>query len=111
MSFTVGFVGRRNVGKSPLFNRLAGRRVALVDDTPGVTRDRRESAARLGDLTFTIIDTAGLGGGGPESPPGRLGAQAEGAISNPHGGVVPIRAPAGPGPAPSRLWKRPAPAW
>src|SRR5258708_18458453 len=60
MSFTVAIVGRPNVGKSTLFNRLAGRRLALVDDRPGVTRDRREGRARLGDLTFTVVDTAGL---------------------------------------------------
>src|SRR5438309_267340 len=58
MSFTVAIVGRANVGKSTLFNRLSGRRLALVDDQPGVTRDRRMGAARLGDLAFTIIDTA-----------------------------------------------------
>ena len=58
MSFTVAIVGRPNVGKSTLFNRLVGKRLALVDDTPGVTRDRREAQARLGDLTFTAIDTA-----------------------------------------------------
>src|SRR6266849_2916104 len=82
MSFTVAIVGRPNVGKSTLFNRLAGRRVALVDDTPGVTRDRRESAARLGDLTFTIIDTAGLAESRPESLAGRMRAQTEAAIAD-----------------------------
>src|SRR6266849_3535291 len=82
MSFTVAIVGRPNVGKSTLFNRLAGRRVALVDDTPGVTRDRRESAARLGDLTFTIIDTAGLEESRPESLAGRMRAQTEAAIGD-----------------------------
>src|SRR6185436_11787139 len=55
----VAIVGRPNVGKSTLFNRLVGRRHALVDDTPGVTRDVRESAAQLGDLAFTLLDTAG----------------------------------------------------
>jgi GTP-binding protein len=60
MAFTVAIVGRPNVGKSTLFNRLVGRRAALVDDTPGLTRDRREGAARLGPLRFRVIDTAGL---------------------------------------------------
>src|SRR5258707_5764096 len=69
MSFTVAIVGRPNVGKSTLFNRLVGRRLALVDDRPGVTRDRREGRARLGDLTFTVVDTAGADG----NPPPKLG--------------------------------------
>src|SRR5579871_944471 len=82
MSLTVAIVGRPNVGKSTPFNRLAGRRVALVDDTPGVTRDRREGAARLGDLIFTIIDTAGLEESAPESLSGRMRAQTEAAIAD-----------------------------
>lgn len=60
MDFTIAIVGRPNVGKSTLFNRLTGRRHALVDDQPGVTRDRREGQGQLGDLRFTLVDTAGL---------------------------------------------------
>jgi GTP-binding protein len=80
MSFTIAIIGRPNVGKSTLFNRLVGKRLALVDDRPGVTRDRREGQARLGDLDFTIIDTAGLEGAGPESLAGRMMQQTKKAI-------------------------------
>jgi GTP-binding protein len=81
MSFTIAIVGRPNVGKSTLFNRLVGRRLALVDDRPGVTRDRREGEARLGDLEFTVIDTAGLEESAPETLTGRMRAQTETAIA------------------------------
>jgi GTPase len=81
MSFTVAIVGRPNVGKSTLFNRLVGKRLALVDDRPGVTRDRREGRARLGDLAFTVIDTAGLEEAAPESLTGRMQEQTETAIA------------------------------
>jgi GTP-binding protein len=71
LSAKVAIIGRPNVGKSTLFNRLVGRKLALVDDTPGVTRDRREGKARLGDLSFTIIDTAGLEEGDAATLAGR----------------------------------------
>jgi len=76
----VAIVGRPNVGKSTLFNRLVGRRLALVDDLPGVTRDRREGEAKLGGLRFTVIDTAGLDDAPAESLAGRMRAQTEAAV-------------------------------
>lgn len=80
MPFIVAIVGRPNVGKSTLFNRLVGRKLALVDDTPGVTRDRREGEATLGDLAFTIIDTAGLEDAADDSLEARMRMQTEAAI-------------------------------
>ncbi|NNK78466.1 MAG: ribosome biogenesis GTPase Der [Litoreibacter sp.] len=80
MSFTLAIVGRPNVGKSTLFNRLVGKRLALVDDQPGVTRDLREGAARLGDLKFTVIDTAGLENATDESLQGRMRRLTERAV-------------------------------
>jgi len=81
VSFKVAIVGRPNVGKSTLFNRLVGKKLALVDDTPGVTRDRREGEARLGDLTFTIIDTAGLEEANDGSLEARMRKQTDAAIA------------------------------
>lgn len=81
MSFTVAIIGRPNVGKSTLFNRLTGKRAALVHEAPGVTRDRREGTARLGDLTFKVIDTAGLEHADPESLAGRMMAQTKAAMA------------------------------
>ena len=82
MSFTVAIVGRANVGKSTLFNRLIGRRMALVDDQPGVTRDRRMGDARLGDLSFTAIDTAGIEEAATDSLSARMRQQTETAIAD-----------------------------
>ena len=76
----VAIIGRPNGGKSTLFNRLVGRKLALVDDQPGVTRDRREGEARIGDLDFIAIDTAGLDEAAPESLAGRMRAQTEAAV-------------------------------
>ncbi len=77
---TVAIIGRPNVGKSTLFNRLVGKRLALVDDRPGVTRDRREGDATLLGLEFRIIDTAGFEDEDPASLPGRMRAQTEAAV-------------------------------
>ena len=77
MSFTVAIIGRPNVGKSTLFNRLVGRQFALVDDLPGVTRDRREGDGHIADLAFRLIDTAGLEEAPPDTLVGRMRAQTE----------------------------------
>jgi GTPase len=82
MSFAVAVLGRPNVGKSTLFNRLVGRRLALVDDTPGVTRDRREGEGRIADLTFRVVDTAGLEEAASGSLAGRMQEQTERALAD-----------------------------
>ena len=76
----VAIIGRPNVGKSTLFNRLVGQKLALVDDRPGVTRDRREGEARLGHLSFRVIDTAGLEEAEPGSLSDRMRQQTEEAV-------------------------------
>ena len=80
MTFTLAIVGRPNVGKSTLFNRLVGKKLALVDDQPGVTRDLREGQARLGDLKFTVIDSAGLEDATDDSLQGRMRRLTERAV-------------------------------
>ena len=82
MAFTVVIAGRPNVGKSTLFNRLAGKRLALVHDLPGVTRDWREAEAETGDVRFRLIDTAGLEKAGAETLAGRMQRQTHGAIGD-----------------------------
>ncbi len=81
MSFTIAIIGRPNVGKSTLFNRLVGKKLALVDDLPGVTRDRRMHDAKLYDLRFKVIDTAGLEEAAESSLEGRMRAQTEAAMA------------------------------
>ncbi|MEM8751744.1 MAG: ribosome biogenesis GTPase Der [Pseudomonadota bacterium] len=80
MSFTLALIGRPNVGKSTLFNRLVGKRLALVDDQPGVTRDLREGSGRIGDLRFQTIDTAGLEIAADDTLPGRMRKLTERAV-------------------------------
>ena len=80
MTFTVAIIGRPNVGKSTLFNRLVGKRLALVHDTPGLTRDWREADAHLVDLNFKVIDTAGLEETFDDTIPGRMRQQTERAL-------------------------------
>lgn len=81
MTFTLAIIGRPNVGKSTLFNRLAGKKLALVHDTPGLTRDWRDADARLSDISFRVIDTAGLEESFDESIQGRMRQQTERALA------------------------------
>lgn len=82
MSFSVAIIGRPNVGKSTLFNRLTGKKLALVDDRPGVTRDRREGDAKISDLAFKLIDTAGLEDVSDDSLEARMREQTELAVDD-----------------------------
>src|SRR3712207_7192366 len=88
MTPAVAIVGRPNVGKSTLFNRLVGRKLALVDDRPGVTRDRREGEAKLGPLKFRVIDTAGLEEAEAGSLLGRMRARTEAGIDEADRGLL-----------------------
>src|SRR6185295_15667395 len=92
---TVAIVGRPNVGKSTLFNRLVGRKLALVDDRPGVTRDRREGEASLLGLDFRVIDTAGYEDEDPATLPGRMRAQTIAAVREADAALFLIDARAG----------------
>jgi GTPase len=95
MSFAVAILGRPNVGKSTLFNRLVGRRLALVDDIPGVTRDRREGEGRIADLRFRVVDTAGLEEAAPGSLADRMQAQTKRALADADVALLVIDARAG----------------
>ncbi len=76
----IAILGRPNVGKSTLFNRLVGRKLAIVDDTPGVTRDRKEAEAMIGGVPVLLADTAGLEEAAPDTIPGRMRASSEAAL-------------------------------
>lgn len=94
-SATIAIVGRPNVGKSTLFNRLVGKRLALVDDQPGVTRDRREGDAKLLGLEFLIVDTAGFEDQDAATLPGRMRMQTEKAVHEADAALFLIDARAG----------------
>ena len=96
MNFTVALIGRPNVGKSTLFNRLAGRRLALVDDMPGLTRDRKETHVKIGRHDAILTDTAGIASADPDSIAGRMRAQTERAIADADAIVFLIDAKSGP---------------
>lgn len=95
MTFTLAILGRPNVGKSTLFNRLVGRRAALVDNTPGLTRDRRAGTGRIADLEFRVFDTAGLEESAPPSLAGRMQAQTGRALAEAEAALLVIDARAG----------------
>ncbi len=91
----VAIVGRPNVGKSTLFNRLVGKRLAIVDDTPGVTRDRREGDGSISDLRFRVMDTAGFEDANDDSLEARMRRQTERAIQDADVAILLIDARAG----------------
>ncbi len=95
MSFTIAIIGRPNVGKSTLFNRLVGKRIAIVHDTPGVTRDRRSGQGRLFDMEFTVVDTAGLEEAFDSSVEARMRTQTEAALAEADVALMLIDARAG----------------
>lgn len=95
MTLTVAIIGRPNVGKSTLFNRLVGRREAIVDDIPGVTRDRREGRGRIADLEFRVFDTAGLEDAAEAALEGRMRLQTERAVAEADAVLMLIDARAG----------------
>ena len=95
MPFTIAIIGRPNVGKSTLFNRLVGRKLAIVDDTPGVTRDRREGEGKLAELKFRLIDTAGLEDVTDDSLEARMRRQTEHALDEADVALMVIDARAG----------------
>ena len=78
---TIAIIGRPNVGKSTLFNRLVGRKLAIVEDTPGVTRDRKEAEGRIAGRQVRLLDTAGLEEAAPETLYGRMRASSEAAVA------------------------------